>query len=51
MKHPVRIVAAVVVALLLLDIPMASAKSSGIDTNTRRYGLCLSTGPELTICY
>jgi glycerol uptake facilitator-like aquaporin len=52
MKHRARIVAALVVGLLLLAIPMASASSSGTNVQpAKKYGICLSLSPELTICY
>jgi hypothetical protein len=50
MKHRVRIVAALVVALLLLAIPMASAQGTKIDP-VKKYGVCLSLNPDLTVCY
>jgi hypothetical protein len=53
MKHRIRIVAALVVALLLLAIPMASATGPNPPhkVNVGRYGLCASVSPKLTICY
>ena len=51
MKHRVRIVAALVVGLLLLAVPMASAKSSNEPLTPKKYGICLSLNPDLTICY
>ena len=52
MKTRVRIIAALVVGLLLLAIPMASASSSGTNIQpAKKYGICLSLNPNLTICY
>ena len=50
MKHRVRIVAALVVGLLLLAVPMASAQSSA-PIAAKKYGICLSLNPNLTVCY
>jgi hypothetical protein len=52
MKHRARIVAALVVGLLLLAIPMAAARPSAADIQpAKKYGVCASLNPNLTICY
>jgi hypothetical protein len=51
MKHRVRIVAALVAGLLLLAVPMAAAQSPSAPTTAKKYGICLSLNPDLTICY
>ena len=50
MKNRVRIIAALVVGLLLLAIPMASASTTTIQP-AKRYGVCASLNPSLTVCY
>ena len=51
MKHRARIVLAVVVALFLLAIPVASAGTGSVNVPAKRYGICLSANPNLTVCY
>jgi glycerol uptake facilitator-like aquaporin len=52
MKHRARIVAALVVGLLLLAIPLASASPSSTNIQpAKKYGICLSVNPNLTVCY
>ena len=51
MKHRVRLVAALVAGLLLLAVPMASAQSTSTPVTAKKYGICLSLNPDLTLCY
>jgi hypothetical protein len=51
MKHRARVVLAIVVALFLLAIPMASAGTGDVKVPVKRYGICLSVSPQLTVCY
>jgi hypothetical protein len=52
MKHRARIVVTLVVGLLLLAIPIASASpSSSTVVPAKRYGICASLNPNLTVCY
>ena len=51
MKHRARIVLAIVVALFLLAIPIASAGTGDVNLPVKRYGICISTSPNFTVCY